>query len=72
MNFGRNFAKFADFGHVRNFFSNEFQNPAYDLLRHVPPRTPHDAAAPTSCVCCADLLVPSPPCTRTQALFGWC
>ena len=27
MNFGRNFTKFADFGHVRNFFSNEFQNP---------------------------------------------
>ena len=30
MNFGRNFAKFADFGHVRIFFSNEFQNPASD------------------------------------------
>ena len=28
MNFGRNFAKFGDFGHVRNFLTNENQNPA--------------------------------------------
>ena len=27
MNFGRNFAKFGDFGHVRNFSTNEIQNP---------------------------------------------
>jgi hypothetical protein len=27
MNFGRNFAKFGDFGHVRNFLTNEIQNP---------------------------------------------
>ena len=29
MNFGRNFVKFGDFGHVRNFLTNEIQNPAY-------------------------------------------
>ena len=37
MNFGRNFAKFADFGHVRICFSNEFQNPGYNqsyLVNH--------------------------------------
>ena len=27
MNFDQNFAKFGDFGHVRNFFTNEIQNP---------------------------------------------
>ena len=27
MNFGRNFAKIGDFGHVRNFLTNEIQNP---------------------------------------------
>ena len=27
MNFGRNFTKFGDFGHVRNFLTNEIQNP---------------------------------------------
>ena len=27
MNFGRNFAKFDDFGHVRNFLTNKIQNP---------------------------------------------
>jgi len=26
MNFGRNFAKFGDFGHVRIFLTNEIQN----------------------------------------------
>ena len=29
INFGRNFAKFVDFDHVRNFFSNKFQNPGH-------------------------------------------
>ena len=27
MNFGRNFVKFGDFGHVRIFLTNEIQNP---------------------------------------------
>ena len=27
MNFVRNFTKFGDFGHVRNFLTNEIQNP---------------------------------------------
>ena len=31
MNFGRNFAKFGDFGHVRNFLTNKIQNPALEL-----------------------------------------
>ena len=26
MNFGQNFAKFANFGNVRNFFKNQIQN----------------------------------------------
>ena len=30
MNFGRNFARFGDFGHVRNFLTNEIQNPGCD------------------------------------------
>ena len=29
MNFGRNFVKFGDFGHVRNFLTNEIQNPGH-------------------------------------------
>ena len=28
MNFSQNFAKFGDFGHVRNFLTNEIQNPS--------------------------------------------
>ena len=32
MNFGRNFAKFDDFGHVRNFLTNEIQNSASNFL----------------------------------------
>ena len=29
MNFRRNFVKFDDFGHVRNFLTNEIQNPRW-------------------------------------------
>ena len=32
----RNFTKFADFGHVRNFLSNEIENPGADLSRWKP------------------------------------
>ena len=35
MNFGRNFAKFGDFGHARNFLTNEIQNPVYDTTFYI-------------------------------------
>ena len=33
MNFGQNLAKFGDFGHVRNFLTNEIQNPEDDQAK---------------------------------------
>jgi len=38
INFDRNFAKFGDFGHVRNFLTNEIQNPGKELCSLKVPR----------------------------------
>ena len=47
MNFGRNFAKFRDFGHVRIFLTNEIQNPGYGFAcEEVEPVKPQNPASP--------------------------
>jgi len=48
MNFGRNFVKFGDFGHVRNFLTNEIQNPGCGFAcEEVEPVKPQNPASPT-------------------------